>query len=63
LESFHPNISVEVPGQVRIQPRQRNLTADYIITNEAYWINELKVIHLELEQMSDQKKNKQESKH
>ena len=63
LESFQPNISVEVPGQVRIQPRQRNLTAAYIITNEAYWINELKVMRLELEQMSDQKKNEQESEH
>ncbi|MCI0329328.1 MAG: hypothetical protein L0196_00010 [candidate division Zixibacteria bacterium] len=61
LESFLPNISVEEAGQVRIQPRQHNLTANDIIANEAHWTNELKIMRAELEQMSEQKENKQES--
>ncbi len=41
VESFSPNLFVESPGRMGTRKRERELTADYIIANEAFWTAEV----------------------
>lgn len=52
VESFQPNVLVDQPGHITILPPSRNLTKDYIIATERYWINEIKIMNTQLEEMS-----------
>ncbi|MCI0406674.1 MAG: hypothetical protein L0Z48_04515 [candidate division Zixibacteria bacterium] len=52
VESFRPNVFVAAPGKIAIQPPSRNLTDAYIISTETYWMNEVKIMRAQLEEMS-----------